>query len=96
MAKRASSRTMGAAVAVAVGLCLSAGPVWAYVDPGTGGAVFSNLVPILAALGVLLLATVRHVRLFAGMALRAAWRHRVWCLLALAACGAVLIYLLVR
>ncbi|MHC4592979.1 MAG: hypothetical protein ACYS8L_09845 [Planctomycetota bacterium] len=62
---------------------LRARPASAYIDPGTGGAVFSALAPLIAMIGIMVVAVVgfgrTYVRLVAGFL----WRRRVWVAVAL-------------
>ena len=53
------------ALLVAVGL-VWAGPAWAYIDPGTGGYVYSMVAPLLAMAGAALAFVFRPVRHFFG------------------------------
>lgn len=69
-------------------LRFGAGSVWAYIDPTTGGTVFSAAGPILAGIGVFLLAGCTYARAYLLAAARAAWRLRAWMIPALAAVGA--------
>jgi len=53
---------------------------WAYIDPGTGGAIFSWLAPILGLVGIIFLATMRYSWAFARVAVAFVWRQRRWTL----------------
>ena len=45
---------------------LHCGQAWAYIDPGTGGYVYSMVAPILAAAGAALAFVFRPVRAMVG------------------------------
>lgn len=47
-----------------------------YIDPGTGGAVFGSLGPILAALGAFLIAMIAVFRHYISFFLSLLWRHK--------------------
>lgn len=47
-------------------ITLSAAPAWAYIDPGTGGYVYSMLAPMLAMAGAALAFLFRPVRALFG------------------------------
>jgi len=49
-----------------------------YVDPGTGGAVFGSLLPLLGAFGLLLVAAGALAWARLRRVLAFGWRHRVW------------------
>jgi len=70
-------------------LAVLARPAAAYIDPGTGSAVFSALAPVLAVLGVAAVAVLglarTHVRVAAGVL----WRRRLVVIGALVLLGAV-------
>jgi hypothetical protein len=53
-------------VAVTVGVCFSAQSARAYIDPGTGGYVYSLLAPLLIVAGAALTFAFRPVRNFFG------------------------------
>ena len=50
----------------------------AYIDPGTGGAVFSSVAPIIAAMGLFLVGVLAFGRDSVRRALAILWRHRFW------------------
>jgi len=70
------------------------GPVWAYIDPGTGGAFFSAVGPILAAAGVILLTAIAWGRTYVLAGARAVWRFWRWAVLGLVIAAAGLLCLL--
>ncbi|MHC4788034.1 MAG: sulfatase-like hydrolase/transferase, partial [Planctomycetota bacterium] len=74
---------------LALALALEARFAGAYVDPGTGGAVFSTLGPLLAMAGMLVVATLGFARSYVYRAARFAWRQKVWLALALGAAALV-------
>ena len=51
---------------------------WAYVDPGTGAQVFGSVWPMLAVIGVAVLATLGFARSYVTGIARAIWRNRLW------------------
>ncbi|MCD6415386.1 MAG: sulfatase [Planctomycetes bacterium] len=59
------------------------GPADAYIDPGTGGAMFTSIMPILAMIGVLAAAALGFARTYVMRALGFIWRLR-WVVVALA------------
>jgi len=67
-----------AAAAMCLTLFVTAKPLYAYIDPGTGGAIFSWLVPLLGFIGVVFLATLRYSWTFIRVVASAFWRHRRW------------------
>ena len=75
-------------------LRFGAGSVRAYIDPTTGGTFLSAAGPILAGIGIILLAGCTYARAYLLAAARAAWRLRAWMIPALAAVGAGLVCLL--
>jgi len=64
-------------VALFLGFCATG---HAYIDPGTGGAIFSWLAPILGLIGIIFLATMRYSWAFARVAAAFIWRQRRWTL----------------
>jgi len=64
------------------GLCVlfSSGTrqAWAYIDPGTGGAIFSWLAPILGLIGIIFFATLRYSWAFVVVAAGFIRRHKRW------------------
>ena len=80
-----SSTRCRSALCLGVVLALTVGrDAHAYIDPGTGGTVFSSLAPILGILAVVFLATLRFTWVYVRAALLFLWRHRLWCALLLA------------
>ncbi|MCD6415717.1 MAG: sulfatase-like hydrolase/transferase [Planctomycetes bacterium] len=94
MVTRTSQYRTGAATAVSWSmavfllLLLRDRPADAYIDPGTGGAMFSSLAPILAMIGMLAVAALGFARRYVMWALGFIWRLR-WVVVALAVMIAV-------
>ena len=77
-----SPRKTGFVVLLLTVLALaSARPVHAYIDPGTGGAAFSALAPVLAMIGVVVAAALGFARNYVRLAFALMWRHRLVALL---------------
>ena len=64
-------------------------PAHAYIDPGTGGAAFSALAPVLAMIGVVLAAALGFARNYVRLAVVLVWRHRLVALLVVVLLAAV-------
>jgi len=82
----------GYVAAALLTFCVWSRPADAYIDPGTGGAIFSALVPILGAIAVTMIAVLGFARHSVKAAFSFFWRHRL-CVLGLmagAAAGAAL------
>jgi hypothetical protein len=58
-------------------------PVLAYIDPGTGGVVFSGLAPIVGIIGVVVIGAMGLARAYVVRAGSVAWRYRYVALLLL-------------
>ena len=50
----------------------------AYIDPGTGGTMFSALAPLLGVIGIVFIATLGVFRTYVRLAVAFIWRHRCW------------------
>ena len=55
-----------ALIFMVLAVLLAAGPAWAYIDPGTGGYVYSMVAPMLAMAGAALAFLFRPVRALFG------------------------------
>jgi len=91
------TRTLGLpflAIAAFLAACRGA---FAYIDPGTGSAIFGWLAPILGVIGVVLVATFRYSWALVKLASGFIWRHRRWTLpLAAGAVVAIAVILFAR
>lgn len=58
-------------------------PASAYIDPGTGGVVFSALAPLIAMIGVVVVAVIGFGRTYLWLVTGFLWRRRVWVAVAL-------------
>jgi len=59
-------------------LLAAPGAAEAYIDPGTGGAMFSSVAPILVAMGTFLVAVLAFGRNYVRWVFGLLWRHRFW------------------
>ena len=87
------SRTLAALIFL---LALSgAVPAYGYIDPGTGGAVFSSFTSLWAVIGSVLLAAIWPIRMLYRWTRSLAWPGRLAVLVgAAAALGAVVVAIL--
>ena len=74
----------------AAGLCLvlivlSPRSADAYIDPGTGGTMFSALAPILGVIGIAFLAALGFFRAYIRVVVSFLWRHGRWFIIVMAA-----------
>ena len=53
----------------------------AYIDPGTGSAMFGSLLPILGMIGVVLVSALTFARGYVRFVLSSLWRRRMWLLI---------------
>ena len=97
MAERVAKRVPAALLAVVVVAWLvAAWPAAAYIDPGTGSAVFSSLAPILGMIGVVVIAALGFARTYVAAAARFAWRQKLWIACALVGLGVGLAVFLLK
>ena len=101
MVTRTSQYRTGAATAVSWSmavfllLLLRDRPADAYIDPGTGGAMFSSFAPILAMIGMLAVAALGFARRYVMWALRSLWRRRWVALAVMIAVALAAVYFIV-
>ena len=80
-----------AALAVLLFLAAVSGTAYGYIDPGTGGPIFSALPQILLMVGLAAVGALAFGRRYVGLAAFLLWRHRLWLLAIVAAAMAVLV-----
>ena len=71
-------------------------PACAYIDPGTGGTVLGAVAPVLAALAIFFVATLRFTWVYLAAGARFIWRVRLWSVPLLAAAVAGVLYMVLR